>query len=221
MGGPAGIEPALPRQKHETAASLVQGQPKRNTPIVQAEAQHRPQDKPEQRLRRSRTPAIRARPRLAGNAGLFDRHGEPPDQPRDFVQMVGIVRRDGLCKPNEALVIAHLGGVSKGRWRWSHREGPTSGIESPLGEPQRHQVCGANASFWGSFRSAAVVRDRPTRRQIAFFASSKTTTSPCHTGSLHRLLRLRASGLFPALQGSGALLYAARCGPHGVSPVPR
>jgi hypothetical protein len=124
LDGPAGIEPALPRQERETAASLVQGQPKRNTPIVQAEAQHRPQDKPEERLRRSRTPAIRARPRLAGNAGLFDRHDEPPDQPRDFVQMVGIVRRDGSRKPNEALVIAHLGDVWEGRRRWSHREGP-------------------------------------------------------------------------------------------------
>ena len=102
----------------------MQGQPKRNTLIVQAEAQHRPQDKPKERLRRSRTPAIRARPRLAGNAGLFDRHGEPPDQPRDFVQMVGIVLRDGLCKPNEALVITHLGGVWNGRRSWPYREGP-------------------------------------------------------------------------------------------------
>jgi hypothetical protein len=53
------------------------------------------------------------------------------------------------------------------------------------------------------------------------FASSKTATSPCRTGSLHRPLRSRASGLFPALQGSGALLYAARRDPYGVSPVPR
>lgn len=120
MGGPIGIGLALPRQTRETTASLVQGQPKRNTPIVQAEAQHRPQDKPW----RSRIPAIRARPRLAENAGLFDRHDEPPDQPRDFVQMVGIVRRDGSRKPNEALVIAHLGDVWEGRRRWSHREGP-------------------------------------------------------------------------------------------------
>jgi hypothetical protein len=97
----------------------------------------------------------------------------------------------------------------------------TSGIESPLGEPRRHQECGANASFWGSVPGAAMVRDRPAARQIAFFALSKTATSPCRTGSLHRLLRLRASGLFPALQGCGALLYAARCGPDGVSPVPR
>src|ERR1700682_4930088 len=34
-----GIGLALPRQKRETAASLVQGQPKRNSPIEQAEAQ--------------------------------------------------------------------------------------------------------------------------------------------------------------------------------------
>jgi hypothetical protein len=95
------------------------------------------------------------------------------------------------------------------------------GIESPLGESRRYQWCAANASFWGSVPSAAVGRDRPARRQIAFFALSKRATSPCRTGSLHRLLRLRASDLFPALQGSGALLYAARRDPHGVSPVPR
>ena len=91
----------------------------------------------------------------------------------------------------------------------------TSGIESPPGESRRHQVCGANTSFWGSVRSAAVVRDRPAARQIAFFVSSKTATSPCRACSLHRPLRLRASGLFPALQGSGALLYAARRDPWG------
>jgi hypothetical protein len=89
------------------------------------------------------------------------------------------------------------------------------GIESPFGKSRRHQWCAANASFWGSVPSAAVVRDRPARRQIAVFALSKTATSPCRTGSLHRLLRLRASGLFPALQGSGALLYAARRNPAG------
>ena len=63
-------------------------------------------------------------PDWRGTRGLFDRHGEPPDQPRDFVQMVGIVRRDGSREPNEALVIAHLGDVWEGRRCWSHREGP-------------------------------------------------------------------------------------------------
>ena len=106
-----GIGPALPRQTRETAASLVQGQPKRNSPIDQAEAQEEP------------NAAIHARPRLAGNAGLFDRHREPPDQPRDFVKMVGIVLCDDLSEPNEALVVAHLGGVWDGRRRWSHRDG--------------------------------------------------------------------------------------------------
>jgi hypothetical protein len=85
------------------------------------------------------------------------------------------------------------------------------GIESPFGKSRRYQWCTANASFWGSVPGAAAGRDRP----------AKTATSPCRTGGLHRLLRLGASGLFPALQGSGALLYAARRDPHGVSPVPR
>src|SRR6266571_566038 len=130
--------------------------------------------------------------------------------------MVGIVLRDGLCKPNQALVIAHLGGVWNGRRRWPHREGPDVWHRITSWRiPAHHQVCGANTSFWGSVRSAAVVRDRPAARQIAFFLSTKTATSPCRAGSLHRPLRLRASGLFPALQGCGALLYAARRDPMG------
>jgi hypothetical protein len=49
-----------------------------------------------------------ARAESAGNAGLFDRHDEPPDQPRDFVQTVAVVIPDGLREPNEALIVAHL-----------------------------------------------------------------------------------------------------------------
>src|SRR6266851_271579 len=58
-------------------------------------------------LKRGSSEAIRSRAESAGNAGLFDRHHEPPDQPRDFVQTVAVVIPHGLREANEALVVAH------------------------------------------------------------------------------------------------------------------
>jgi hypothetical protein len=79
---------------------LVQGQPKRNTAIAQGK------------------PAIRRPPRAASGSryDLFDRNREPPDQPRNLVQMLGILIPDGLREPNDAFVIAHRGYVV-----WDHR----------------------------------------------------------------------------------------------------
>jgi hypothetical protein len=55
---------------------------------------------------------------------LFDRDGEPRDQPRDLVQMVRIVRFDCLGKPDEALVVTQRGDVAwhDGR-HWFHQNG--------------------------------------------------------------------------------------------------
>src|SRR4051812_24438112 len=39
--------------------------------------------------------------------GLFDGHGEPTDQPCKFIQLSGIVVRDGLCEAEQAFIIAH------------------------------------------------------------------------------------------------------------------
>jgi hypothetical protein len=58
-------------------------------------------------LERSSSPDIRSRARSAGNADLFDRHDEPPDQPRDFVQTVAVVIPHGLRQAKEALIVAH------------------------------------------------------------------------------------------------------------------
>ena len=44
---------------------------------------------------------------------LLDRNREPPDQPRNLVQMLGIVIPDGLREPNEAFVIAQRGYVAR------------------------------------------------------------------------------------------------------------
>ena len=44
---------------------------------------------------------------------LFDRNREPPDQPRDLVQTIGIVVLDCLRKPNDTLVITHRWHVAR------------------------------------------------------------------------------------------------------------
>jgi len=40
---------------------------------------------------------------------LFDRNREPPDQPGNLVQLLGILFLKGLRKPDQAFVIAHRG----------------------------------------------------------------------------------------------------------------
>ena len=51
-------------------------------------------------------PAV-ARDSLAMECDLFDGNSEPTDQPRDLVQIFGIVILDRLRQPNEAFVVAH------------------------------------------------------------------------------------------------------------------
>jgi hypothetical protein len=55
---------------------------------------------------------------------LFDRDREPRDQPRDLVQVVGIVFFDRLGKPNQALIVAQRGDIAwhDGRHRF-HQNG--------------------------------------------------------------------------------------------------
>jgi hypothetical protein len=43
----------------------------------------------------------------------FDGDGEPRDQPRNLVQMRGIMSLNGLRKPDQALVVAHRGYVAR------------------------------------------------------------------------------------------------------------
>src|SRR5438552_7409275 len=54
---------------------------------------------------------------LRGNSRLFDGHHEPPDQPRDLVQLSGIVHLDGLRQTRQAFVVAQcwdIGGNDRG-----------------------------------------------------------------------------------------------------------
>ena len=51
-------------------------------------------------------------------SALFDRDSEPADQPRNFVQMLGIMIFNGLCQPKQALVVAHGGDVTRDNRRY-------------------------------------------------------------------------------------------------------
>src|SRR5437879_6700331 len=73
----------------ESASSLVQASAKRNMRAPVAEP-----------------------PPVALESRLFDRHGEPGDQPRDFIQVLGIMRFNGLREPKQAFVVAHGGNVA-------------------------------------------------------------------------------------------------------------
>src|SRR6266850_6405753 len=73
----------------ESASSLVQASAKRNMPAPVAEP-----------------------PPVARESLLLDRHGEPGDQPRDFIQVLGIMRFNGLREPKQAFVVTQGGNVA-------------------------------------------------------------------------------------------------------------
>src|SRR6266404_8132965 len=58
-----------------------------------------------------RTPPCRAAA-VAKESRLLDRHGEPGDQPRNLIEMLGIMRFNGLREPKQAFVVAHGGNVA-------------------------------------------------------------------------------------------------------------
>jgi hypothetical protein len=66
----------------ESGSSLVQASAKRNMPAP-----------------------VASRRRRRGESRLFDRHGEPGDQPRDLIQMLGLMRFNGLREPQQAFVV--------------------------------------------------------------------------------------------------------------------
>ena len=144
----------MPREGLKTASSLEQGQPKRNTPIAQGKA------------------AIRYPPRAASGSqyDLFDRNREPPDQPRNLVQMLGILIPDGLREPNDAFVIAHRGYVV-----WHHRRHRpyASGLDvwhritssKPGTIKGRRRMSRFSGNWWRG--SAAGLRVWPARSQFS------------------------------------------------------
>jgi hypothetical protein len=73
----------------ESTSSLVQASAKRNMRAPVAEP-----------------------PPVTLESRLFDRHGEPGDQPRDLIQVLGIMRFNGLREPKQAFVVTHGGNVA-------------------------------------------------------------------------------------------------------------
>jgi hypothetical protein len=54
---------------------------------------------PKRNTRRQLPPRMQSR--------LFDRDRQSPDQPRDFVQLSGVMVLDRPCEPGQAFVVAH------------------------------------------------------------------------------------------------------------------
>jgi hypothetical protein len=93
-------------EEQNSASSLVQASPKRNTPRNAAG------------LGVSQSRLSATCPQYFGlESDLFDRNREAPDQPCDFVQLLRIMNLDGSREPNEAFVVAHRGYVVRNdRW---------------------------------------------------------------------------------------------------------
>jgi len=97
------------------------------------QTQATPQDK--QRLRRSRTPAIRRSPPICGGRGPYSiGTASRPINLATSSKWSGIVLRDGLCKRTRHSYRSSRGCL-EGRRRWPYRKVRTSGIESLLANP--------------------------------------------------------------------------------------
>jgi hypothetical protein len=62
-----------------------------------------------------RTPVAKPAPETQGGL-LLDRHGKPADQPRNLIQMFGIMLFNGSREPKQAFVVTHGGNVA-----WDNR----------------------------------------------------------------------------------------------------
>jgi hypothetical protein len=92
--------------------------------------------------RNMRAPVAEPPPEAAGKL-LLDRHGKPGDQPRDFVQMLGIVRFNGLREPKQAFVVTHGGNAAWNNRRYRADQVGRSGWHRISSRETRH-----DRAFW-------------------------------------------------------------------------
>jgi hypothetical protein len=76
---------------------------------------------------------------------LFDRDGEPSDQPRNLLQSLGIAIFDRLRKPDEAFVVAHRGHVARNNRRHGLHEIGLHEIAMKIG----HRITSAESGSRG------------------------------------------------------------------------
>jgi hypothetical protein len=79
---------------------------------------------------------------------LFDRYGEPGDQPRDFIQMLGIMRFNGLREPKQAFVVTHGGNVAWNNRRYRADQVGNGWHRNSSREARRHRAFSAIGSNW-------------------------------------------------------------------------
>src|SRR5207248_877138 len=97
----------------------------------------------------SRAPLRGAQP-FAEIPDLFDGHHEPPDQPRDLVQLSGIVHLDGLRQTRQAFVVAQCGDIGGNDRGHRPDEFGLRGVLHRIAsvKTRRHPTFAANKSIW-------------------------------------------------------------------------
>ncbi len=89
-------------------------------------------------------------PVLCGDSCLFDGHDEPPDQPRDLVQLSGIVHLDGARQPRQAFVVAQCGDIAGNNRGHRPDEFGLRGVLHRIAsvKTRHHRIFVANKSIW-------------------------------------------------------------------------
>jgi hypothetical protein len=161
---------------------------------------------------------------IGGECDLFDRDGEPSDQPCDLVQLAGIMILKRSSQASETFVVAHRGRFAR--------------------DDRRHLPFEIGLELWHRITSRESGIIENLRRISHFGVSWRQDWQPCYAATSgwrfsfrekpdnslrHREIEatpeVRQTRPFPALQAPGALLYAGRCEPPlrtlGFRPVPR
>ena len=103
-------------------------------------------------------PVAGPRAGLVAESRLFDRHGEPADQPRDLIQMLGIMLFNGLREPKQAFVVTHGGNVAwdDRRYRAVSGRSAMAGIESAPMKPGTTEPSGRLSRIGGPIHDTSV-----------------------------------------------------------------
>jgi hypothetical protein len=132
---------------------------------------------------------------LGVECALFDGDGEPSDQPRHLVQLVGVMLLDGLRKPDEAFVVAHRRDVA-GNDR--------GGVFDEIGLDVWHRITSAKSGtaevrgrishFSDQFRAQLREADRPARRRTSNSGALKKPNNPLQSAGFQAAATARQSG---------------------------
>ena len=122
--------------------------------------------------------ALRERGTVEGT--LFDRDGEPADQPRHLVQVLGIMLFNGLREPTQTFVVAQGRDMSLGTIEGTVfiRSVAMAGMESASVNPATRKVW-PNESIWRPGHDAGGWPNCTVRLPIVSAVGPKTPANRC------------------------------------------